>query len=161
MSIYALFSGRVGKFENLACVKHSTNSMSVSLYLSLSLHSAPVSWKEGKGQQTHTQDLQSPAPVKNVSNAQKKTMSTYQVFIGQDPGLIITYWFLKLALICWFVTDWYWAIEYGDNLQKLSQSQMKILPRWSNCFINLQQLSNLSMTKMLSSEPYYSQYMRL
>ena len=70
VAIYTLFSGKIGKFEILACVKHLTSSMSVSL--SLSLHSAPVSWREGKGQQTRTQDLQLPAPVKNVSIAKKK-----------------------------------------------------------------------------------------
>ena len=49
-------------------------------------------------------------------NCKEKTISTYQVFIGLDPGFIITYWFVKLAITSCFVTDWYWAFEYGDNL---------------------------------------------
>ena len=79
--INTLFSGKIGKFEILACVKLLTNFMSVSLSLSLSLHTAPVSLREGRGQQTRTQDLQSPAPVENVSIAKKKQFQLIKSFL--------------------------------------------------------------------------------
>ena len=159
VAIYLLFSGKIGKFDILACVKHLTNSMSVSL--SLSLHSAPVSWREGKGQQTRTQDLQSPAPVKNVSIAKKKQFHNLSSLYWSGPRFYHYILVCKVGnnkLLCnWLVLSiWIWR-QLVKAVKVTDENSAKVI----QLFHNLQRLSNLSVAKLSSSEPYYSQYMRL